>query len=69
MMFSARKALAHVGALRLNASKWPAARAFASTHQPVAGQTVQLAAGSVGILHGGNWGSAKALGGLRQHVP
>jgi hypothetical protein len=69
LMFSTRLVVGHAGASRLNASNWPGARAFASTHQPVAGQTVQLAAGSVGILHGGNWGSAEALGGLRQHVP
>jgi hypothetical protein len=69
LMFSTRLVVGHAGASRLNASNWPGARAFASTHQPVAGQTVQLAAGSVGILHGGNWGSAEALGGPRQHVP
>ena len=58
---SPRLVLRHVGALRLNASNWPAARAFASTHQPVAGQTVphsvQLAARSVGTLQGGNCGA------------
>ena len=59
VMFSTRLVVGHVGASRLNASNWPAARAFASTHQPVAGQTVQLAAGSVGILHGGGTGAVQ----------